>query len=114
MNINTTRERGALIAQASGNIDHLTADSFQAALTDAVSDEDTTVIVNLSRVSYVSSAGLRAILKATKELRSRGATLALCAITDEVLGVFRISGFAKVIRLYDSQDHALTELAPSS
>ena len=68
-------------------------------------------MLNLQEVSYITSAGLRSILVATKSLRNRGVKLVLCSINDDVSGVFKISGFEKIIPTYASQDQAIQALS---
>ena len=58
----TERQDGTLVAEVEGRIDGVTAAEFEDTMKSAISEEDAAVIMDLEGVSYVSSAGLRAIL----------------------------------------------------
>ena len=62
MEVKTKRESGVLIVQVEGRMDGITAREFEDAMKAAISASDHAVIVDLEVLSYISSAGLRAIL----------------------------------------------------
>lgn len=108
MILNTATANGTIILQPDGRIDGSNAYEFQSSIDDAVEDDYNAVILDLSDLSYISSAGLRVILLLAKNLRSRNAQLVLCSIADTVRDVFEISGFGKIIPTYDSQEEAIS------
>lgn len=110
METTTTRAETTVVAVISGHIDQTNAPEFQSYLESCVEAGDRALVLNLQDVSYITSAGLRSILVATKTLRSLGVKLVLCSINDDVSGVFRISGFEKIIPTYPSQDQAIAAL----
>ena len=61
-------------------------------------------------LSYISSAGLRAVLVTAKMLWSREAKFVLCSLPAQIRGVFETSGFDKVIALHPSRAEALASL----
>ena len=107
MDIQTERKDGTLIAKAEGRIDGVNARDFEEALKAAISDEDSTVVMDLEGLSYISSAGLRVILLIAKTLRKRNAELMLCSLSDPIREVFEISGFDKIIPVHASREQAL-------
>lgn len=64
------------------------------------------VIMDLSQVDYVSSAGLRVLLVAAKTARSRGGKAVIVAPRASVAEVLRMSGFDKIIPIAPSLDDA--------
>ena len=62
MEISTETRNGALIAKAEGRIDGANARDFESAVQSAVRDCEVPVIIDCENLSYISSAGLRAIL----------------------------------------------------
>jgi len=107
MEIRMERRDGALLAMPEGRIDSATAREFEGAMRAAIQEDDRAVIVNLSQLSYISSAGLRAVLVVAKGLWKRDAAFALCALSDTVLDIVRLSGFDKIIRIHDTEAEAL-------
>ena len=70
MEISTENRDGALIARAVGRIDGANARDFEAAVQTAIHECEGPVIVDCEGLSYISSAGLRAILLIAKTLAS--------------------------------------------
>ena len=110
MDIQTERNDGTLIAKAEGRIDGVNARDFEEALKAAISSDDSTVVMDLEGLSYISSAGLRVILLIAKTLRKRNAELLLCSLSDPIREVFEISGFDKIIPVHASREQALASI----
>lgn len=81
-----------------GELDVNTAPGAEKIMLDAVSRFDR-VILNMERVSYVSSAGLRAMKRANIQMRRKGGTLALKNVTKPVMEVLELTGFAVVFKI---------------
>ena len=64
------------------------------------------LIVDLSHLDYVSSAGLRVFVLAAKQLRSTDGKIVLCSMKDHVREVFDLTGFSSIISIYASRDEA--------
>lgn len=96
-----------VIAEINGRIDGTTVDEFEGAVTSAIPDENRDVICDFSGVTYVSSAGLRAILIIAKRFSKQSTMFSICGLSEPVAEVFRISGFNKIIRIYKSREDAL-------
>jgi anti-anti-sigma factor len=93
------------VAVLSGRLDTATSLAAENTLLPLV--QNGMVIADLSEVGYVSSAGLRVLLKATKQARGTGGRFVLCGLRPSVLEVFEISGFDKVMPIFPSRDEAL-------
>ena len=66
---------------------------FEQKLFECIENGTQRLILDFQDLDYISSAGLRVILKATKNLKSAEGKLVLCAMQDYVKEVFEISGF---------------------
>jgi anti-sigma B factor antagonist len=85
-----TGEQAELIL--GGRLDTTTAPELEAALEDVLM-EATALVMDLKGLEYISSAGLRVILKAQKEMDKREG-LQLRQVPDSVMEVFDITGFS--------------------
>ena len=65
------------------------------------------MIVDFKDLDYISSAGLRVILKATKALNREDGKIMLCSMQDYVKEVFEIAGFDSFLPIVASMDEAL-------
>ncbi|MBR9650214.1 STAS domain-containing protein [Thalassovita aquimarina] len=73
----------------------------------ALTDGDTThVILDLSRVNFIDSSGLGAIVAAMKQL-GRGRVMHLAGLQPNVDKVFRLTRMDTIFRIHDSVDQAL-------
>ena len=107
MDIGLERQDGALIAKPEGRIDGINASDFEKALRDAIDEEGGSLVVDLGGLTYISSAGLRAILLIAKLLAQRSAKFGLCSLSDPIREVFEISGFDKIVSIHGSRAEAL-------
>ncbi len=98
---------GALIARAEGRIDASNSPEFEAALLAAIEDRDGPVIIDCAELSYISSAGMRAILLIAQILEERVLPFAVCSLCEEIAELFEISGFDQVIDTHGSLKEAL-------
>ena len=111
MSISTQRENAILIVNVEGRIDGTTSREFHTELQTAIGSDDQAVVLNLEKLAYISSAGLRVILLISRTLQSQNSKLAVCSLPDTIKEVFTISGFDQLITNYPSQEDALTSLA---
>ncbi len=110
MEISTERKGSVLVATTEERIDGVNARAFQDALQAAIEDTDRAVIIDLSQLTYISSAGLRVILLIARTLQRQDGNLAVCSLSDPVLEVFQISGFDQIIKTYGTQEEAVSAL----
>ncbi len=106
MDVTTERADKVLTARVDGRIDGSNAAQFEEMMRTAIEESDNAVIIDCEKLAYISSAGLRAVLMTAKTLSSRNAKLALCSLTDPIREVFEISGFDKIVPIFDSQSDA--------
>ena len=95
-----------LVVSPEGRIDSLTSPAFEAALLPLV-DRSGLVVIDCSKLTYVSSAGLRVFLTAAKTAKTKGGKIVLCSLTQGVQEVFTVSGFSKIIDMHATRDAAL-------
>ena len=107
MEITTESENGVLIARAEGRIDGANARDFESAVLAAVRECKGAFLIDCEELSYISSAGLRAMLLIAKALAKREVPFALCSLSDPVAEIFQISGFDQIISIHRSRDEAL-------
>lgn len=106
MELSETQVGSAAVLSASGRIDMSTSDAFRDRVI-ALLGAGRPLIVDMSGVSYISSAGLRALMLGSKQAHTVGAKLALAALQPVVLEIFQISRFDKLLPCHPSVDAAL-------
>jgi len=98
------------IFEVSGRLDSNTSPALEKQLFDAIEKGSKNVIVDFEGLDYISSAGLRVILKATKTLKGSDGIFVLCSLKDYVKEVFEISGFDSYLPIASTMDEALSRM----
>lgn len=83
----------------SGRLDTTTAPALENILNEVLPCAKT-LMIDLEKLEYVSSAGLRLILKAQKAMGKKGG-MKLRHVPDNVMEVFTITGFADFLTIED-------------
>lgn len=109
MEISEEQRGAALVITASGRIDSNTAGDLEAVLPARVQTTPATVM-DLAAVSYVSSAGLRVLLKGAKTAKASGHRLVLTGLAPSVREVFDISGFSAIFTIEPDIDAGLAAI----
>ena len=104
MDINESNSGNAVIIQSVGRIDTNTSTEFEEKLVEILDRSETNVVVDLSEIDYVSSAGLRVFLMAAKKLKILSGNFILASMNDHIKEVFDISGFTPIFTI--TQDTA--------
>ena len=97
MQINYNKEAEKLTVAPEGRLDTANALDFEKTLSEllnGVSD----LILDMKKVTYVSSAGLRVLLKLQKIMFNQG-KMKLIGVNDTGMEVLEITGFANILRI---------------
>lgn len=104
----------AVVASVKGRIDLSNADALKDAMTAALGKAKSALILDLSGVDYMSSAGLRSLMIVFKAAKGEGKTLGLAALQPLLMEIFTISRFNLVFSMFDSVRAAAEKLAPAA
>src|SRR5262245_38459372 len=97
-----------------GSVDGNTAVELQRVLAGELAAQHHHLVADFDAVDYTSSAGLRVLLATVKDARSHGGDLRLAALNPDVLKVLELSGFTRILSVYDTVDHAVASFGPSA
>ena len=70
------------------------------------------LVLDLSRLRFVDSSGMGAILSCLRQLTARGGDLKLCGMTRQVRTVFELVRMHRVFDIYATQEEAVRAFAP--
>ena len=90
-------ENGKALIYITGEVDSANVDEFERLIMDAVNGEEN-VVIDLKDFEYVSSAGLRVFLMVQK-MFGQGDALSIRNANEEVLDIFSVTGFTKLLHL---------------
>jgi len=106
MNITQNQQGGISVFALKGRADSVSADQLDHTLRQA---NTVRMILDLSQLVYINSAGLRVLAAVLTENKAGGGDLLLVAPSSKIRRVFRIIGFDKFFRLFDSLEAAVRE-----
>jgi anti-anti-sigma factor len=98
------------ILMPAGRLDTAAAPEFERQIIAATQSGGCRLLIDLSDLAYISSAGLRVFLMAAKRLRAEGGRIALCGLQQRVAEVFEISGFTTILPIYADRPTAVAAL----
>jgi anti-anti-sigma factor len=114
MELTPRRFADTLVVSPSGRIDQSNADAFQAAIAPAVArcaaDKDR-LVLDFSKLEYISSAGLRVLMLAAKQAKSQGGTIVISGLSPLVAEIFEISRFTMVFAITPTLRDALAKVS---
>jgi anti-sigma B factor antagonist len=120
-----------VVVAASGRLDHDNCDQFRAGMQpfleaalsrgeaaarrgEAAGGAGSRIVLDLSGLEYVSSAGLRCFMLVAKQVRGQGGKIVLASLRPVVSEIFQISRFDMVFELHPALRAALAALSPEA
>ena len=106
-----------VIVRVDGRVDHSTAPEFGSVLLPQVEGcarEEKKLLVDLSKVNYMSSAGLRVLMIAAKGCRKQEGQVVVAGMQSSVREVFKIGRFDMVMDSYPTVRDALAAISPAA
>ena len=107
----------ARVLAPSGRLDHDNCEAFQADLAphlEACARDRLALVLDLSGLEYVSSAGLRCLMIAAKQANSRSGRILVASMQPVVAEIFQISRFSLVLEVFATMREALAAVSPQA
>lgn len=110
MQITTNNEAGAAVIRVEGSMDAISVNEFDAEWKKVLEEGNQCVVVEMSGLEYISSAGLRGILMLAKMTQMKGVKLAFAGMRDMVSDMFKLSGFLTILSVHPDVPSAIAAL----
>jgi anti-anti-sigma factor len=99
------------VVRPEGRLDGASGPAFEKELIGNIDKGARKLLLDFSKLQYISSAGLRIVLIAAKRMKAGGGRLALCSLNRQINEVFEISGFSSILDICPSYDDAVARLS---
>jgi anti-anti-sigma factor len=100
-----------VVVSVEGRLDAASSASFEEAVEALPALEPPRrILIDLTPLEFISSAGLRSFLILGKACRTSGASLAFSSLNAMVADVFKISGFDSMFKIFANRQKALSAL----
>ena len=102
-----------VVARLSGEVDLSNAEAIENAVVEATPNHALALILDVSQLDYLDSAGIHLIYKLREKLRARGQTLRLVIPPDSPANdALRLAGVPRTIDTAESLEAAMAEFSP--
>ena len=98
MTVEEIKGEDRLQLNVAGKIDSLSCNEFQNAVLTSF-QKDKNVVINMEKVEYISSAGLRALILGHKTAAAKGGSLVIINLTQAVSDVIRVTGMDAMLNI---------------
>lgn len=107
MEIQAEKQGNLCILEVKGRMDIISASEFERACFNLIGQGEKALVVDFSGLDYISSAGLKVLLRVSGKLKALEGSICFCAISAIVKKIFTISGFNSIFTMHDSPESAL-------
>ena len=104
--ITTDDTKDVAVMTVNGRVDSETAPELDTALMKLITADCNKVILNLHGVEYLSSAGLRAMVKALKSAQGFGGDVRLASVSQPIEIILRTVGMMQMFKMFSTSEEA--------
>ena len=102
----------AVVLCPTGRVDGTNVTILQSAVRQRLEAGQTNLVFDLVDLNYISSAGLRVLLMAARDLQAQGGKALFCNLSEQIRQVFEITGFDKILSVHGNREDALSAFDP--
>jgi anti-sigma B factor antagonist len=110
LQITSADRNGMPVVSLVGELDNYSSPRVRTLLTELLVPESPTVILDLSQLEYIDSAGLGVLVGGLKIASSCSGTVALVNPSPAIVHVLKVTGLDRIFQLFDDEDVAEREL----
>jgi anti-anti-sigma factor len=107
MEINEMKTESCIIIGIIGRLDTTNYGILEKQLKELIDARQIKILVDCSKMDYVSSSGLRILLMTLKSITQLNGKFVLCNLQENINEIFEISGFNSIFEIYPTQNEAL-------
>jgi len=104
--IYSSRNGKVAIVTIAGRVDSATASTVDTELEMIVNDNKK-VVLDLKGVDYMSSAGVRALIKALRQAKKNRGGIKLAQVSEPIVEILNTIGMMELVQMYPSVDEAV-------
>jgi anti-sigma B factor antagonist len=109
MDINVRTVSGTTVVDLSGELTWKSAPEAEQRILAEVQPE-AKICLDMSRVTYMASAGLRLLLKVYRTVSSQGGRVLLVGVSEDIRDTIEVTGFLTFFTLCDNLESGIADL----
>jgi anti-anti-sigma factor len=106
MQVNWKKKGTVLLIELKGRMDTTMPREFETRLLDLIKNGEIHLVFDFSQVEYITTNGLRLLLRAFKEVTSVNGRMVFHSLNGRVRRVFEIAGLTMIFRIYETREEA--------
>jgi anti-anti-sigma factor len=107
VDIQTQEHKRVVVISVKGRIDSATASEFEDALNEFTQQGKNNIVLDLSEVDFISSAGLRVLVTARKAVKGTGGEIVFANSSEQVVETLEIAGLDVLFDQYPDREMAV-------
>ncbi|MDN3508388.1 MAG: STAS domain-containing protein [Simkaniaceae bacterium] len=111
LNVKEEAKGDKKVVRLDGRVDASSAPALETTLNEIVAKGNKALALDFTRVTYLSSAGMRLLLAMTKRMQGNGNGFVVFSIHDDVMEIIKMAGFERVLKICNNEADALAALA---
>jgi anti-sigma B factor antagonist len=106
LSIETDNRQSVSVMKVKGRVDSETAPELDDALAKLLQSNKNKIVLNLQAVEFLSSAGLRAMVKALKDAQRSGGDVHLASVSQPIEVILRTVGMMQMFKMFSTSEEA--------
>src|SRR6266545_4721445 len=106
LSMDTDSTQSVSVMKVRGRVDSETTPEFEHALLQLLGDNRNKIVLNLQAVEFLSSAGLRAMVKALKDAQKSGGDVRLVSVSEPIEGILLTVGMMQMFKMFSTSEEA--------
>ena len=106
LSLETDNTQAVSVMKVHGRVDSETAPELDSALSKLTADGRNKIVLNLQGVAYMSSAGLRSLVRALKDTQGLGGDLRLASVPKDIEGILLTVGMMQMFKMFPTSEEA--------
>lgn len=107
VDINVSEQENVTLVEVVGRVDSVTASEMGSGINDAIDQGQTQIVLDLSQVDYMSSAGLRELVGSLKRIKKASGDMRIANPSPRVREVLEMAGLDTIFLIFDTQVDAV-------
>ncbi len=107
MEITESKNGKAVVFKLVGRLDSTSSTEVEKKILDTINAASKEIILNFSQLDYISSSGIRILIRCHKELEKRGGHLFLVSVPKPIENILYITGFLPYFKIFEGEQQAV-------
>jgi len=98
---------GKVVVHIDGRLDAPSTPILEKKLNLLIDEGKFDLLLDFSKVEYLSSAGMRLLLSASKKIKLKDGKIVIFSVHDDVMDIIKLAGFDKILNICRTEQEAL-------